>query len=786
MGESALASHAKGAKHQAVVAAREGSSMTITSFFSPPSTSTDVRSIAGSSIMCQTEGTRQGTISNVTRQDALRAEVLWALKVANSHYSFKSCEDVSALFSAMFPDSQLAAKFARGERKCAYLCNFGLAPYFKQLALKTVATQMSYVLLFDESLNHYLQTKQLDVHVRLWDGPEVKTKYIGSEFLGHSTAKDVVEKLSNLLSQLGITNLIQISMDGPNVNWKVFEILQKQVQIDVGKSLINIGSCGLHILHNAFRGGCKATGWDIEHGLSCLYWLFHDSPARHEDFVTATGCSTSMLKFCKHRWVENLSVAERGMQLWPHVKRYVEMVGRGELPNPKVKSFEEVKNRCADPLFTVKVGIFISIAREIEPFLTMYQTDQPMLPFLAEDMTRLIKGLMSRFVVDTHLKESSTLKLLNVPYQDRNLHKDASQIDLGFVADSTLKQLRSTKKVSDKQSLEIRLDSKTLLMTLLDKLLAKAPVKHTLVRCLQCLDPRHMAKSKEQCVRQMMIVLRSIVEAKHLNNTVCDDVMREFREFCDLANLQTKFRDFDPKAERVDTLLYETMGTNPSFSRLWDVVKVVLVLSHGQASVERGFSINKELIVENQKELSLVAQRLIVDHVRATLSDGDRHVVCVSCLGEEHAVLALADGGCPHCELMTMATLRTRLAFFAETAPPPAAVSRRKKRRAQRVPEPSPSRQSSPVRPLASPASSASLPDGQRPPSAAASVDIADEEALLGEDDSCSILASGSEDWAGSEDPAPPARTSSGKRASIETELMRVYANTPRRAWPAT
>lgn len=174
--------------------------------------------------------------------------------------------------------------------------------------------------LFDESLNHYLQTKQLDVHVRLWDGPEVKTKYIGSEFLGHSTAKDVVEKLNNLLSQLGITNLIQISMDGPNVNWKVFEILQKQVQIDVGKSLINIGSCGLHILHNAFRGGCKATRWDIEHGLSCLYWLFHDSPARHEDFVTATGCSTSMLKFCKHRWVENVNVAERGLQLWPHVK----------------------------------------------------------------------------------------------------------------------------------------------------------------------------------------------------------------------------------------------------------------------------------------------------------------------------------------------------------------------------------------------------------------------------------------------------------------------------------
>ncbi|CAM4555247.1 unnamed protein product [Leuciscus chuanchicus] len=162
--------------------------------------------------------------------------------------------------------------------------------------------------------------------------------------------------------------------------------------------------------------------------------------------------------------------------------------------------------------------------------------------------------------------------------------------------------------------------------------------------------------------------------------------------------------------------------------------------------------------------------------VVATLSDGDRHVVCVSCLGEDHAALALADGGCHHCELLPMATLRTRLAYFTETAPPPAVVPRRKKRRAQRVPEPSPTRQSSPVRPPASPASSVSLPDGQRPPSAAASVDDADEKAALGEDDSCSLLASGSEDWASSVDLAPSVRASSGKRASIESELMHILA----------
>lgn len=65
------------------------------------------------------------------------------------------------------------------------------------------------------------------------------------------------------------------------------------------------------------------------------------------------------------------------------------------------------------------------------------------------------------------------------------------------------------------------------------------------------------------------------------------------------------------------TLFYETMGSSTEFRNLWEVVKVLLVMSHGQASVERGFSVNKEVEVENLKEWSLVAQRLIIDHIRA-------------------------------------------------------------------------------------------------------------------------------------------------------------------------
>ena len=39
-----------------------------------------------------------------------------------------------------------------------------------------------------------------------------------------------------------------------------------------------------------------------------------------------------------------------------------------------------------------------------------------------------------------------------------------------------------------------------------------------------------------------------------------------------------------------------------------------MILSHGQSSIELGFSINKEILDNNLQEKSLISQRLIYDH----------------------------------------------------------------------------------------------------------------------------------------------------------------------------
>ena len=52
-------------------------------------------------------------------------------------------------------------------------------------------------------------------------------------------------------------DIIQVSLDGSSVNWKFYGELKKKVNNDYGTTLINIGSFGLHVVHNSFkRHGC--------------------------------------------------------------------------------------------------------------------------------------------------------------------------------------------------------------------------------------------------------------------------------------------------------------------------------------------------------------------------------------------------------------------------------------------------------------------------------------------------------------------------------------------------
>ena len=173
---------------------------------------------------------------------------------------------------------------------------------------------------------------------------------------------------------------------------QVLSFLQHDLKANLHLSLLDVGSCNLHIVHGCFRDSAKASGWDLDWFLSSLFWLFNDSPARREDFSNVTGCSTFPLEMCSHWWLENTIVCEWALLLLPKLKQYVAVIAAGTCAKPQNRSFEVIHESCMDNLLTAKLHFLLSVAKQIELFLVMYQTDKPIVPFLSRDLLKLVRS----------------------------------------------------------------------------------------------------------------------------------------------------------------------------------------------------------------------------------------------------------------------------------------------------------------------------------------------------------------------------------------------------------
>ena len=69
-------------------------------------------------------------------------------------------------------------------------------------------------------------------------------RYLGSEFLGHATAADLLTQFKDgiTIRQLDPKRLLQVSMDGPSVNWKFYTDLARERKKQELPKFLNIGS----------------------------------------------------------------------------------------------------------------------------------------------------------------------------------------------------------------------------------------------------------------------------------------------------------------------------------------------------------------------------------------------------------------------------------------------------------------------------------------------------------------------------------------------------------------
>ncbi|KAF3840227.1 hypothetical protein F7725_018944 [Dissostichus mawsoni] len=298
-------------------------------------------------------------------------------------------------------------------------------------------------------------------------------------------------------------------------------------------------------MHNAFK--CGFTMWQLEKLLRAMHTLFHNVPARREDYSTVTKSTVFPLSFCGHRWVENLPVVERALAVWPSLLQYMDAVRTKKLPNPGTASLDTIAAALKDPLILAKLQYYMALARTFNPFLKKYQTDEPVMPFLGKDLAELIKDI-------------TTLQLTRLDVADKNNWLHPQDIDIGLGAESILKvvlllayyhpPLQSTKGV-ELTALEFRRDCMQGLSNIIRKVQEKSPLKYPTVRQMACLDPFVMYRDPDRCKRQIKCLVQRFLQDKQLTGGVSagDVILQQFEAFLYRIHLDQERRKKESEAQ---------------------------------------------------------------------------------------------------------------------------------------------------------------------------------------------------------------------------------------------
>ena len=98
----------------------------------------------------------------------------------------------------------------------------------------------------------------MDLTVRYWlpTHNEVWVRFYTSLFFSHAEGVKIATAMYNKMQDYGIQvdKMLTLIRDGPNVNKTIFQKTNELISDDHPefKGLIDLGSCALHTVHNAF------------------------------------------------------------------------------------------------------------------------------------------------------------------------------------------------------------------------------------------------------------------------------------------------------------------------------------------------------------------------------------------------------------------------------------------------------------------------------------------------------------------------------------------------------
>ena len=429
-------------------------------------------------------------------EEVVKAETLHTLHFVDKNYSYSSSTQMSELYRIMFPDSAIAKSFTGGATKISYLVKHGLTPYFEE-RLKNNISGVPFTFKFDETTTKQVK-KQYDGYLCYWSNSseQVENRYLGSLFVGHCTAADLVDHYLEFKQRWHLENhlLLHIGMDGPSVN-QLFEKNLRQNFIENSNSeFLQLGTCSLHPVHTAFKKGISELDFPFESFFHDLSFYFHLSSARREDYKSIEKITEVTAVYVKKhgptRWLSMKPVGTRVLEQIDNLREYFLNFLPKSKGFKKCERYERIVKNLKEPDLEAHLGFMLFLSQDFESFLREFQFDIPMIHMLWPKMAELIRKLMNKFVSKRLMypdeKPVSNENIFCIDVSRKSSCKKASLIDIGTKA----KLLFSGNLIPAENEEQFRKNCLKCFKVSVEYLLSHLPHNNKLIQYAQYLHPQ--------------------------------------------------------------------------------------------------------------------------------------------------------------------------------------------------------------------------------------------------------------------------------------------------------
>lgn len=306
--------------------------------------------------------------------------------------------------------------------------------------------------------------------------------------LGHATSKIISDKIFESLNQNGLQlrNVLALESDGPNVNKGVWQTINEKVKQSGSNGLLNIGTCNLHVVHNAFEKGIKEYGNAVQEFAIDLHSFFKHSSARKDDYAIHQFDMDIdehvFMRYVPTRWVRLGAVVDSIIEQWgPMLKYFRELEKMDSKKQPTSKAFRRIMMRLKDSnLLLIKLHFISCEVPLFSKFLLMFQREVPQVCILHDCMVELVQIVMWRYVKSEFVTND---KFYSTDHASISNQLQDDEIVIGEATRNTLKLVNSSVRKSE------LLGMRKFFQAAVAHLLKKLPLFNKILQSARCFNP---------------------------------------------------------------------------------------------------------------------------------------------------------------------------------------------------------------------------------------------------------------------------------------------------------